>query len=120
MSNTPAIGTILSYELDNGPGSPFGLRAQDVRIAARLNQLAKMVSGKATIANGDTSVDVTLDAALDGSPVQLTFAESAGSAAKLFYVWNGTGVLSITVDTDPGKDLDVAYFVDGRTTADLS
>jgi hypothetical protein len=80
-----------------GPHLTIG---NDVRIAARLNQLAKMVSGVATIANGDTSVDVTLDAALDGSPVQLTFAESAGSAAKLFYVWDGNGVLSITVDTD--------------------
>jgi hypothetical protein len=118
--STTALPTSLIAELDNGPGSPLGLRSDAVKLGARLNQLSKLKSGVATIADGDASVAVDVGAAFDGYPVQLTFAGSPGSAAKAYYEWDGAGELTITVDTDPGADADVAWFVDARTTTDLA
>lgn len=118
--STSSLSTSLIAELDNGPGAPLGLRADAVKLGARLNQLSKLKSGVATIANGDTSVAVDVGAAFDGFPVQLTFAGDPGSAAVAYYEWDGAGELTITVDTDPGADADVAWFVDARSAADLA
>ena len=42
------------------------------------------------------------------------------SATGVWAVWDGSGNLTITVDTDPGADANVAWLVDGRSASDLS
>lgn len=118
--STPALSTPLVQELDNGPGSPLGMRADAVKLGARLNQLSKVQSDVATIANGTTTEVVAVGAAYDGKPALLSFNSDPGSAAKLWGVWDGSGNLTITVDTDPGADVSVAWSVDGRSASDLS
>lgn len=118
--STPALPTSLVQELDAGPGSPMGLRAELVKLGSRLNQLAKIVSGVATVANGTTTEVVAVGAAYDGKPALLSFNTDPGSAAALWGVWDGSGNLTITVDADPGADISVAWQVDGRSASDLS
>ena len=78
--------------------------------------LAGLVSGTATVLNGQTSVTVTaatLGGTFGGSPVQLTWAEQPTAATDLSAGWS-TDDLVITIDTDNTADVDVYYFVDGR------
>lgn len=75
---------------------------------------SKTPSGTATILNGTTSIAAGTFAGLDGSPVQLTFAEAPTAAAKLWYVWDGSDQLTIHIDADNTADIAVAYAVDGR------
>ena len=78
--------------------------------------LAAMVSGTATILNGNTSVTVTaatLGGTFGGSPVQLTWAESPGTGGVLYATWS-TDDLVINCAADPGADTDVYFSVDGR------
>lgn len=118
--STTALPTSLVQELDHGPGSPMGLRAELVKLGARLNQLSKLKSGVATIANGTTTEVIAVGAAYDGKPALVSFNGSPGSATGVWAVWDGSGNLTITVDTDPGADAEVAWFVDGRSASDLS
>jgi hypothetical protein len=85
-------------------GGSAGTAAKDIADAIG------MVGVVVVLAAG-TSTTVQFPAAWDGAFVQLTFAENPGTAAKLWYSWNGTGLLTISVDAVPGADTDVAYHV---------
>lgn len=74
---------------------------------------AKMVSGTATVADGDTTVVVAVGAAFNAKPVIVSFAE-APTAATVVSAAIATGSLTITIDQDNTADLDVNYFIDGR------
>lgn len=103
------------------PVMGYGGRHVGARAPARLHDLeAKRVSGKATIENGSTSVTVAeamldkdgLGYAFGGAPVQVTPMGSLGSAATFYASWSGDDLV-ITVNTDPGTDVEFAYTVEG-------
>lgn len=98
---------------DGGAPSPMGFIARDVLLGDRLDEVASMISGTATVANGDTTVTVDVGAAYDGKPVLLTFGE-APTAATIVSGSVAAGTLTITIDQDNTADLDVHYMVDGR------
>lgn len=96
-------------------GNPFGRKADDIKLGTRLNELAEMTVGTATITNGNTSVTVSLGTDYASGKAVVSFAEDPGSATA---VWasaaSATGDLVITVDADPGADTDINYWVDAR------
>ena len=85
--------------------------AADAVIAA---ELAKVVSGTATILDTTTSIAVTLGAAFDGKLAVVSFAEAPTAATLIFAVPVASGDLTISIDQDNTADLDVHYIVDGR------
>lgn len=66
--------------------------------------------GTATVGNGTTSEVVSVGDEYDGAAVFLTAQESLGTAAK-YWGSVASGNLTITVDADPGADVDFAYMI---------
>lgn len=99
---------------DDGRPSPMAGAAPDIKLGDRLNEIPAMISGEATVLNGDTTVAVTLDSEdWDSKTVVAGFNGNPGSAKAVWGSVSGS-TLTLTVDTDPGADADVSYWIDGR------
>lgn len=95
--------------LSNRPEA-FDLAA---KLDAMIADMSAIISGTATVADGATTVAVTVGAAYNGKPVVVSFAE-APTAAAIVSAAVATGDLTITIDADNTADLDVFYLIDGR------
>ena len=96
-------------------GSPLGLQARDLLLGQRLDELASFQGGTATVPDGAAVITADVGEAYDGLPVLCTInGANAGAVYVVSAVWDGAGVLTIRVSADPGADLDIGYFVDGR------
>ena len=74
-------------------------------------------SGTATITGAATTAVIAVGAAYDGKPALASLQIANGSADFVkSAVWNGSGSLTITLNTAPGGSdvATVSYFVDGR------
>jgi len=112
------LNTTLRTWLDatsNAMGNPFGVKARDIKLGQRLEELAELLSGVEQIDNGDTTVVIAVGSDYDGMPAVASIG-TAGSSA--LYVksceWDGSGNLTVTVDQDPTQDIVIYYTVDGR------
>jgi hypothetical protein len=107
--DTPA-GTLVGLLADWAKGI-----FDTITPAVGLNEQAinEIVTGSAVIVNGQTSVtvaDVGISGSHDNGCVLVSFGEDPGAAAT---VWGAVASddLTITVDTNPGKDLTVYYLI---------
>lgn len=80
-----------------------------------LENLGKIITGQATVLDGNTSVAVTVPEGYEGNPVIVCFAE--GPTAADLDVWGAVSgtTLTITTSADNTADLLVNYLIDGRT-----
>lgn len=96
--NVRRIGTVMKVGVTDG----------EIMFDGTLDT-GTMLVGSATILNGNTFVAVPVGARFNGMLAVVSFAEDPGSATA---IWSGPvigGNLVITVDVNPGKDLDVHY-----------
>lgn len=96
--NVRRIGTVLKVGATDG----------EIMFDGTLDT-GTMLVGSATIPNGSTSIAVAVGARFNGRLAVVSFAEDPGSATAIWAGPVATGSLTIEVDTDPGKDLDVHY-----------
>ena len=103
----PSLGVIK-------PGFDIGAKLD--AIISLLNQSNLIISGAANVADGATTVLITIGAAYDGKPVAVTLTSATSTLYVKTAVWNGSGVLTVTVDQDPavGAGQDLSYIIDGR------
>lgn len=99
---------------DRPPGIDLAQLLEDA-FAARDAEVAAIVSGEATILNGNTSVVVALGSAFANKKAVVSFAEAPTAAAL---IWagpaDGAGDLTIEIDVDNTADIVVHYVADGR------
>lgn len=98
------LETYAPYLSPNPPGAD---------LASLLEKLGNILTGTATVLDGNTSVVVAVGAEYDGLPVVCTFGEEP-TAAAIVSATVASGNLTITIDADNTADLLVHYMIDGR------
>jgi hypothetical protein len=98
--NIRRIGSVLKVDAVNG----------EIMFDGAMDH-GTVLAGSATIPNGSTSVVVAVGTRFNGRLAVVSFAEDPGSATA---IWAGPvagGNLTITVDLNPGTDVDVHYLL---------
>lgn len=84
------------------------------KLDAIINEINNIVTGTATVLDGNTTVVVAVGAEYNGKPVLVSFAEAPTAADLDVRGAVAAGNLTITITADNTADIDVNYLIDGR------
>lgn len=106
----------LTYRLEDLDGmTPSRSHPDGKDLAKDLVGSLNGPAGLATLLAGNSTVDVQLDAALDGKPAfAMMNGIDATATQALSATWDGSGKLTLTANANATADVTMAYFVDGR------
>lgn len=117
-----AIAQVVGYVATLAASGSIRVAVQDPNLASAFSstadaisaELAKIVSGSATVLSGQTAITVTgLPAGLENKPVLLTTKEEPTAATSWWGSVTGT-TLTITINVDNTANLQFNYLIDGR------